>query len=421
MFVNIMFINIMFLNIVMKNIIKRDKEDKKINNAGDWIFIYGRRKTGKTFYVKNFMEWDEYFFVAKDSSIIYKNENITFSEFFILFKSLINEKTVVVDEFHRLPPIFLDYLHSIGTNGKLILISSTLWLSQKLLELKYPLIGLFYDVPFTIIDERDILTNLKIKDKTELIEAAVYLREPILIQHYNSPMREFLTKYLIDNKMSIQGLVGEIFREEDKHLTKVYDGIMHAVASGKGISSEISSYIFSRGLIKKDNPGLIQGYLKNLVFMGILQKESVFNKKKFVYSHISPFMDLFFYADEKYGLSETQISERFISDIIDEKIPFHIEYFVKSLVSKIYGMVSVKIEEPEIDITLISFNKIKVVGEVKWKKITMGDVKRIEEKLSKFNAEKLLIVKDKRGLKSDVLKIFEIKDLLNIQLQKKNI
>ncbi|MCC7552726.1 ATPase [Candidatus Micrarchaeota archaeon] len=401
----------------MEDIIKRRTEDEKINNAGNWLFIYGRRKTGKTFYVKKFMKWDEYFFVAKDSSIIYKNENITFSEFFIIFKSLINDKTIVVDEFHRLPPIFLDYLHSIGTTGKLILISSTLWLSQKLLKLKYPLIGLFYDVPFTIIDERDILINLKIKDKIEFIETAVYLREPILIQHYNPPIRKFLTKYLIDNKMSIQGLIGEIFREEDKHLSKVYDGIMRAVASGKGISSEISSYLFSRGLIKKDNPGLIQGYLNNLVSMGILQKESVFNKKKFVYSHVSPFIDLFFYVDEKYGLLETQVSEKFISDVIDKKIPFHIEYFVKLLLSKIYGMKPVKIEEPEIDIALVSFKKIKVVGEVKWKKVTMEDIKKIEEKFSKFNAEKLLIVKNKKGLKSDVLKIFEIKDLLKINIQ----
>lgn len=410
-----MFINIMFINIIMINIIKRKIEDRKIDNAGNWIFIYGRRKTGKTFYVKNFIKWDEYFFVAKDGSIIYKNENIPFSEFFRLFKSLLGERKIVVDEFHRLPPIFLDYLHSTGTKGSLILISSTLWLSKKLMETKLPILGLFYDIPFSIIDERDILTNLEIKDKNELIEAGVYLREPILISHYKSPVRKFLSKYLIDNKMSIQGLIGEIFREEEKHLSKVYDGIMRAVASGKCISSEISSYLFSRGLIKKDNPGLIQGYLNNLVSMGFFNKEKVLNRKKFMYSHTSPFLDLFFYADEKYGLLETQVPDKFIRGVVDKKLPFHVEYFVKSLTSKIYGMAPIKIEDPEIDIALVSFKKIKVVGEVKWEKVTMGDVKKIEEKLGKFDAEKLLIVRNKKGLKSDILKILEIKDLLKIK------
>jgi len=75
-------------------------------------------------------------------------------------------------------------------------------------------------------------------------------------------------------------------------------------------------------------------------------------------------------------------------------------------------MERVKIEDPEIDIALTSFKKVKVVGEVKWGKITMEDVKAVERKLEAFDAERLLIVQDKRDLRSKILKIIEPADLL---------
>ena len=399
--------------------IMRKHEEERFRNAGDWIFVYGRRKTGKTFYVKNYEKWDEYFFVARDGSLIYKDEHLTFNEFFTLFKSLLGQKSVVVDEFHRLPPVFLDYLHSSGSKGKLTIISSTLWLSRELLENKSPILGLFYSVPVSIIDERDIISGLGITGKKEKIEAAVYLREPLLIPHYKPPLRGFLAKYIYDNKMGIEGLIGEIFYEEEKQLSAVYNGIMHAAASGKNTTSEMSSYLFSHGLIPKDNPSLIARYLKNLVEMGIFEKEKVMDKKKFVYAHISPLLDMFFYADEKYGLLETQVPLGHIEQVINQKLPFHVERFVKALAAKAYGMQTVKIEDPEIDFALVSFKRLKVVGEVKWGKVSAEDVREVEKKLGQYKgAERLLVVPDKTGLKSDVLRIIEPADLLKIREKK---
>jgi len=404
-----MLVNIMFANIIRKT------EDEKFRNAGDWIFVFGRRKTGKTFYLKNFTEWDEYFFVTREGSVIRDDEVLTFAEFFPLFKSLLEGgKAIIVDEFHRLPPIFLDYLHSSSRKGKLRVVSSTLWLSHQLMEKRSPILGLFYAIPFSIIDERDILNSIRIGNKKERIETAVYLREPILIPFYKPPVRKFLARYLVDNKMTLQGLVGEIFREEEKYLSNVYDGIMHAVASGKNTSSEISSFLFSRGLLSKDNPGLIQGYLNTLVSMGIFQKEKVWEKKKFVYHHLSPLLDLFFYADEKYGLMETELAPGFIRRVIDEKLPFHVERFVCSLASKVYGMEAVKIDEPEIDLALVSFKKLRVVGEIKWGKVSADDVRTVEKKLDGFDVEeKILVVPDKTGLHSKTLRIMEPADLLS--------
>jgi hypothetical protein len=44
------------------------------------------------------------------------------------------EKRVIIDEFHRLPEEFLDSLQAYGSELNLVLVTSTFWLSRKILE-----------------------------------------------------------------------------------------------------------------------------------------------------------------------------------------------------------------------------------------------------------------------------------------------
>jgi len=143
-----------------------------------------------------------------------------------------------------LPPAFFDYLHYSGKKGKLIVVSSTLWLSKKLLGKGSPLLGLFPLMIFGLIGERDVIKALKsyVRGK-ELIEASVYLREPILAPLYRKPIRKYLAEYLENNKLAIKELIGEIFSEEERKLSQVYEGILRAVASNKTVSTEISSFL----------------------------------------------------------------------------------------------------------------------------------------------------------------------------------
>src|SRR3989338_8184024 len=114
-------------------IIERPNEIEKINKINKWLLIYGRRKTGKTFLVNNFIKYNEYFFVKTDRGILDKNNRqISYDLFIELMKSTLERnETVVVDEFHTLEKGFFDMLHSMRKNGKLILLSSTLFLSKK--------------------------------------------------------------------------------------------------------------------------------------------------------------------------------------------------------------------------------------------------------------------------------------------------
>ncbi len=402
----------------MHIIIKR-REVEEVSSLLPWVWIVGRRKTGKSFMIKNFFNYDSYFFVTEDREIISEEGEMSLEEFYYYLKYNLGREFIVIDEFQRLPKKFQDLLHYTGIKGNLILISSALDYTKKLLSKNSPLLGLFAVYELKLIDERDIILELSkhLKDKKELVEAAVYLREPILIPRYKPPIREFLSLFYHSNNYLVEELIGEIFREEHKELTAIYKAILKAIASGKANSGEIAQELYKRSLLPSPNSAYIQRYLEVLVRIGLLERIEIFGKKRFLYRHLSPLFDLHFYLDAKYGYTETEIPENFIHEVIETKLPFHIEQFFEKLLAKMYGLKPIKILDPEIDIALTKFNKLYLVGEVKWRReLTSSEIKKIEEKFRKIKAkEKLLIVPDKTTLSKEPkgISTVDIDDFLN--------
>ncbi|NJE31101.1 ATPase [Thermococcus sp. 18S1] len=377
---------------------------ERANIGPGWKMLYGRRKTGKTFLVEHFLDYEEFFFVNRDGTVHDRlsGDKMTYPEFMRLFPRLLGEKKrIVIDEFHRLPDEFLDLLHAYsGTpGGEVILVTSTMWLAQRLLSMKEsPLLGIALPLKIGLIDEREILVELskEVKGK-ELIEASIYLREPILVQAYKPPLRDFLAGFFSSSGSFLSELIGETFTEEGHEMTRIYLGVMMEVANGKETSTELSSALFSRGLLKKDNPGTLQKYLTILTKMGILRKFLVYGKrrKKFVYRHTSPLLDLHFYLEAKYAYTELETPSEFIRKAVNYKLPRHVEDFIADLLAKVYGLrrVSVELPELELDIALQGFKRLELVGEVKWRdRVKKEDVRKIEEKLSKFDCRKVLVV-----------------------------
>ncbi|MEM1549791.1 MAG: AAA family ATPase, partial [Candidatus Methanomethylicia archaeon] len=150
-------------------------------NVGRWVLVYGRRKTGKSYFIRNNVKWNQYYFVGRSGDIFIDDEKISYETFRReVLQRLEGGEIVVIDEVQRLPREFFDLLHKIGVKGNLIVISSTLWLTKELLESRSPLLGLFSEFQMNLIDERDIILNLQnyVKDTKKLIEYAVFLREP---------------------------------------------------------------------------------------------------------------------------------------------------------------------------------------------------------------------------------------------------
>ncbi len=397
-------------------ILRRDAELREIKKLGRWVYICGRRKTGKTFFVRNFMKHDMYFFVNRDGTVFTEDgRKISYETFFEVFRSNMGEKRIVIDEMHRLPDEFLDYLHSLGKKGNLVAISSTLWLSHKLLGSGSPLLGLFSLYIFGLVDHCDALSSLDIDTPQKKIESVVYLREPMLAADFAPPLTEYLSAYLHSNRLALKEIIGEIFSEEQRNISAVYEGILRAIADGKGKSTEISSYLFSRKLIPKDNPGLIQRYLDVLVKIGLIERIET-DRRSFYYAHTSPLFNLHFYLDEKYGYTELDVPVKYIEEVVKNMVPKDVERFIWDMLSRKLGLKKVKINNPEVDIALKRFDRVVLVGEVKWKrKISKVEVKKIEEKLSRFECERILVVPDKKSIKyTGELRVMDANDILNL-------
>ncbi len=414
---------ILLLNILVRNIVKRYADLDRWGRVGDRVLIYGRRKVGKSFFIRNFTEWDNYFFIKRDGGVI-DVKNMREISYDMLKDIVLREKDsiTVIDEFHRLGDDFLDFLHAFSSEiGKIRLITSTLWLSRKLLSEDSPLLGIFEEFRMGLIDERDIMRyTFKRFSGIDIVNAAVYLREPWLIPLFKSgedTVRN-IARILIEEKNTIERLIGEVFREEERELRKTYFAILSAVGMGKKKSTEISSVLFSKKIIPKDDPSIIQSYLKVLISVGILKKVKILNKKYDFLIHSSPLLDLYFYLDGKYGFSELDIPRKEVEKILEEKLPSHVEDFFRDLFSKIYGLKTGKIVEKEydIDIALHTFKKIKVVGEVKWKKrIKRSETRKINEVLSRYSCEKFLVVPDKRGIEGELDREIEVYDIKRLK------
>jgi hypothetical protein len=142
--------------------------------------------------------------------------------------------------------------------------------------------------------------------KKERLEAAILLEEPISIDYFDGtrPPREMLANIIAGSVKTIPALIGEIFFEEERTLSAIYEGILRGIATGSVGSGELSSFLFSKRLTRKDDPSIIQQYLANLVQVGIIKRIEVFNKKRFIYKLVSPLSRVFYYSDEKYNVAE---------------------------------------------------------------------------------------------------------------------
>ena len=376
-------------------IMKRDNEVSRIGSG--WYLVHGRRKTGKTYLVRNFVPQDMYFFISRDGTV-YRDDGTTihYDALKEMMKIYLDEKkTIAIDEFQRLPEGFQDYLHFLGGEGNLILISSTLWLAERLVSgAGSPILGLVRPIKVGPVNPVDAIESMNgtSKNHAEIIEASVYLAEPILCRHYSGNMREDLCGFLFDNREVVEGIILDAFREEERSYSLIYRGILKAVGSGLNTSTVISSYLFSKRLIKKDSPGMIQRHLDIMVRMGFLDKIPVFSRRKFIYRHISPLLDVHYYLEEKYAYAEREIPLGFIRDVVNERVPRHVEHFLTKLISIREGLSLYISERPEVDGLLCKFKRPVMGIEVKWGKTSAKDIEKFDRKLETLNVDKGIFI-----------------------------
>lgn len=381
----------------MDYIIKR-KEAGDIEKEKSWLLVYGRRKTGKTFLLRNFCRLDGYFLVKRDLSIFSDEGQITLEEMSKAVKQLLSRGgSVAIDEFQRLNESFLEELTLLHPKGKLVISSSSMRIVKKIFEPKSALLGFFTPVKIGFIAPVNILSELEGKLKpAETIELATFIREPWLIPLFGGEnITEFVYKVITKSKLVISSLIGEVFSEEERELSKKYEAILSLVGSGVWNTKEIASIMYSRRLIPDSSVTNILQYIKNLGEMGLLESVKIFNSKSNFYRLSSPIMNIYYYLESRYNISNREISLEEIKPTLEKLINLEVQNFIADYFAekgdgrKEYYMSPQK----EFDFIITKRNRLAMVGEVKWKKAEAKDVEKFRKNTEDLSGRKVIIFK----------------------------
>jgi hypothetical protein len=396
------------MSIIPTSIIIQRRELDNFLNTAKWGILYGRRKTGKTFYVLNRGQYEHHFIATTSGSIYDVKTGRTYrKETFLEILPHVVDKGIVIDEFHRIGEPLYSVLQGLSGKGKLLLITSAYLLFKTMLAENSPLLGLFATKKVSLASPTDLLRFwLQKLSEKEATEKSIITQEIWLA---NVPEESWMETALLN----AQSIVHETLIEAERADAERYLAILSAVADGARTSGEIASKLYSHGLIPKDSPGMITKYLQFLLRADLLKRVRVHGKKRYRYRHFSPILDFVYYLDAKYGAFDSPVSKRVVERAWEQRKGIYAEWFFERLLAENYGLEPVKVFEPEVDIALAEFDKIKVVAEVKWQgRVTKADVRKAEKKLEQFEgAEKLLIVPSKERIASTELKVVTPKEL----------
>jgi len=403
----------------------RRKEADEIKKLKGWILIYGRRKVGKTFLIKNFLDWNYYFTVKKDGKIAVENypiKEIENAKDFvgIVSNMLKQDSTVVIDEFQRLPSSTIEEIAMNHPNGKIIFSGSSFRIIKKIMKEKSPLLGLVLQYKMTMIRSKDIIHGMSnYYDSITTIELCPFFRDAWTLSFLQPKIEnttEMLYYLLSYSKLTIPALIGEIFTEEDRSLSKVYEAILMTIGAGVWDYKELANILYGRSVISKADSSIVLPYIKNLEEMGLIEALPLFQSKKKMYKLTSPAMEAFFYLCDRYNFDERDASlsevkptlervkslaiQNFIADFYAEHLNGRKEYYVTP--------------EKEIDFIITERRKPILVGEVKWGEYTQEDIKKFVEKTKHLRCKKVFVVKKKLRSKSEEVEIVDAEDLLRL-------
>ena len=422
--------------------IGRQHELKKLeklyaSNKFEFAVIYGRRRVGKTALINHFIKnKPTIYFMGVESNakqnldnlsqnIIEFSTGITASNTFNSFQSALeyvfqlaqNERLILVmDEYPyvaRASRSFASTLQMLidkyKATSKLMLIicgSSMSYMEDHVLAYKAPLYGRrtaqFKIQPFKFDEVCQYLTNFSSYDKA-LAYGIVGGTPQYLLQ--------------LNDKLSIEENIKEIFLdtnstlfEEPDNLLKqevrepgLYNAIINAIATGSSRLSEISSKV-------GEESSICAGYLKNLLTLGIICRETPYGEKvsrKSIYA-IDDNMFRFWYRFVPENIS---LIVRGAQDLAYKRIePFLADYMGKIFedicqqylwellltdkapinfteIGRWWGNDKILRQQTEIDIMAVQDKDTALFGECKWtnEKVDIGVLELLQHRSQLFN------------------------------------
>ncbi len=366
-----------------------------------WTLVYGRRKAGKTYMLKRFVDWDIYILVGQEGTVWVEGAGLGRLDSMdtvinLVMGWLTDGRTVIIDEFQRMSMGVLERIASVHPDGRLILSGSSMGVMNRVLGPGSPLLGRFREKRVTLVGPKDLFA---VYPGDLPIDHAPYLSDPwtVPIMRGKTILRD-LYDLLGGTENTIPALMGEIFHVEDRSLSEVYQGIMGCIGSGTKRPAKIASTLYLRDVIRKDSSSHVSSYINNLKGMGLVKEIGIFGQKRSAYRLASPVFASYYDMDSLYGLErglpEFEEVEENLRRIHERCME---DYIVHLLARDMGGYVNYSFE-PEIDgIVVDRKGRPRATIEVKWGRLRNADVDTFVEKTEHIDAPRYVVAK--RALK----------------------
>lgn len=397
-------------------------EAQEIGAIPGWVLLYGRRKVGKTFLLRNFVPHDAYFSVRRDGSVVIDGPPVeavgSHAAVMERITSLVRAgRTVIIDEFQRLPETFLDDVALLHPGGRLILSGSSLGVVDRVLGRRAPLLGLASPYRLGLVRPTDALRCVGAASN---VPYAAYIRDPWLVDllQQDGDFTAALYRAIKLSRVTIPALIGEIFLDSDRTLSRVYEGVVRGLGSGLWSPIDLARRLYELGIVASGATSAVMAYIVNLEEMGLVESMPVLGMARRRYYRLSsPIMDTYYYLADKHQVDEVDRSLGELRANLERSISRAIEAFVGSLLRELEGGQLERAFDPELDIVITRGRRRApvIVGEVKWGAFDKSDVRIFAEKVSGLSCRKVFVSRAPKGPKRvDDIDIIGPKDLLEM-------
>ncbi|RLF00070.1 MAG: hypothetical protein DRJ63_03510 [Thermoprotei archaeon] len=346
--------------------------------------------------LRKYLDWDIYVLVSRagacfvdesgrDIKVMGYEESLE-----RLFEVISNRGVGVIDEFQRLPEYLWDFiaLKRSDVSGRLVLCGSSLSIVRKVFSKRSPLLGLFAPFKVDLVFPADsILAFAKILDFKNALLWACIARDPWILGVVE--VRRNVVDSLKANYSflagSVTGLIGEIFEEEERKLTRLYDAVLRLLAYGYWSSRDLAQKLYEARLIQRPEPGIVTGILDQLVDMGLVEKIRLWRTRgaRVFYRHRSSILSILLYFDEKYselGLIPSR-------DSIEGRLGLEVQFFIGELLARYKNLTRAYALLPkggDVDIVLLDKGSPVIGYEVKVGSMTLSEARRAIENMKKL-------------------------------------
>ncbi len=340
--------------------------------GADWKLVYGRRKVGKTFMLKK-LEHDYYVTVTEDLDAVVGDGIVSIEEAVSeAVKRLKKGERVVIDEFQRLPKKYWQLLAEAHPKGTLYLSGSSLKVINEVFNKRSPLLGLFLPIEIRLIHTADTLISLNDLKHWKLW--SVVAKDPWIVPHVNlnkRPEEEIARKAPLLAQAS-EGLIGEVFTEEERELTRLYSFILRTL-SVKWKAKEIGALAYSKGLVSSITS--VSSALETLYKMGLVSKIPLYKTKgaKYYYKHSSPLLATLFYLVEGYAIDEQPRYD--LDEQVRLKLAIEYQFVIGELLAEaLGGKLAYRPSNGDVDVIILDRRNVPL-----WAfEVKLGECKRVD-------------------------------------------